>query len=299
LRKALALLQKGAKCPEVSYAKWMINLASSRRSYGFRWETPFNAEDQTFTQALHKAVLLFQKAAGFTGKDVDGIIGNQTWGALGVQLAITYPIQMVPQPKPHTCFECSGKMVQNGKAVTLGKTKRVGVETSSGKLVEVGADGKRRPIDRNADPDVLKLFAKGGLWMGEDAGSLDEHNLKLFARRNGWQSYWPPVEFEKLAEWMASAPVLAGGFLVQPGQTDYPGHAVVIGAIWTDWTEEGTLIKIFDPFPVGKGRIYATRPSNLVIAGRQFRPEIFYVPAQAHQKSMGAYQIWEDNIPKY
>jgi len=299
VRKALALLKTGSKCPEVSYAKWMINLASARRKYRFRWETVFNPEDQLFTKAFHNAVLAFQKAAGFTGGDVDGIIGDKTWGRLGVQLAITYPITMVPQPKRHTCFESSGKMVQNGKAVVLGRTKLVGVEKSSGKLVEVRQDGSRVAIDRNADPDVLKMFAKGGLWMGESAASIDEHNLKLFGRRNGWQFHWAPAEFEMIAEWLGSAPVLAGGFLVQPGQTDNPGHAVVIAAIWTDWTAEGTLVMIFDPFPVGRGRIYATQPSNFFAAGRPFHPEIFYVPVQAHKKTMGSYQIWEDNIPKY
>jgi hypothetical protein len=276
----------------------MINLASARRSYGFTWPVAFDAENQTFTLGFQRAVLVFQKEAGFTKPEIDGVIGNQTWGALGVQLAITYPIHLVPQPKPHTCFECCAKMVQNGKAAVLGKTKRVGIEAKSGQMVEILADGKRVKTDRHADPDILRLFAKGGLWMGEGAHAVDENNLKLFARRNGWQSHWPPAENERLAEWLGQAPVMAGGFLLQAGQSDYPGHAVVIGGIWTDGTEEGTLIKIFDPYPVGKGRIYATQPSNFFAAGRQFQAEIYYVPAQAHQKSMGTYQIWENNIPK-
>jgi len=299
LRKALALLRTGSKGPEVSYAKWMINLASRRRKHGFHWQNEFNAENQTFTGLFHKAVVAFQQAAGFKGGDVDGVIGDKTWGALGVQLAITYPIRLVPQPKRHTCFECCARMIQNGRPAKLGKTRLVAVERGSERMVEVRPDGSRVPTDRFAEPDILKLFARGGLWMGEGLHAIDEHNLKLFARRNAWQWHWPPATFEQIAEWLAQAPVMAGGFLVNPGQEAYPGHAVAIGGIWTDWTAEGTLIKVFDPFPVGRGRIYATQPENFFAAGRQFQAEIFYVPADAGTKSHGSYQIWENNIPKY
>ena len=302
MRKPFALLKVGSKCPEVSYAKRMINLASARRSYGFRWDTPFNEGLETFTQQFQRAVLAFQKAAGFTGTDVDGVIGNQTWGALGVQLAISYPIRMVPQPKPHTCFECATKMVQNGKPAKFGKTRHVAIETAHDRLVEITPSGKRVPIARDSEPEILRLFVKGGLWMGSSPSDVDENNLRLYGRRNGWQSFWPPTEDRMipwLAESMGQAPVMAGGFLYQAGQQDYPGHAVVIGSLWTDWTPEGTLVKVFDPYPVGRGRIYATDPTRFYIAGRPFDAVIYYVPGQAHQKSQGVYQIWEDNIPKY
>jgi hypothetical protein len=248
----------------------MINLASARRKHGFRWQNEFDAENQTFTALFHKAVAAFQQAAGFKGQDVDGVIGDKTWGALGVQLAITYPIRLVPQP-----------------------------ERGSERMVEIRPDGSRVPTDRFAEPEILKLFAKGGLWMGEGLHAVDEHNLKLFARRNAWQWHWPPASFEQIAEWLGQGPVMAGGFLVNPGQEAYPGHAVAIGGIWTDWTEEGTLLKIFDPFPVGRGRIYATQPDRFFASGRPFQVEIFYVPADAGTKTLGSYQIWENNIPKY
>lgn len=296
MRKALALIKAGSVSPEVSYAKRMINRASSDGLFGFSWIQKFNADDQRFSDGLRKAVLAFQEAAGFGARDIDGVIGNQTWGALGVQLAITYPLKMVPQPRRHTCFDSTARMILHGHAPKLGKTIKVGFDTASGKIVEV-ADGRKKPIAHpEALKDTLKLHFNGGLWMGVDAIHTDLDNLKLFARRNGWQTKVPPVTLEDVAEWLGGGPVVVGGFLVNPGHETNPGHAVVISAIWTDWTPGGTLVRVHDPFPIGRGAIYATQLNRFHRASREFQMKVIYLP-QPGSSWHGSYQIWEDNIP--
>lgn len=50
-------------------------------------DPPFPANDDNYDRFTKAAVIAFQKKAGFTGKDVDGIAGDKTWIAINAALA--------------------------------------------------------------------------------------------------------------------------------------------------------------------------------------------------------------------
>jgi len=50
-------------------------------------EPPFPANDDNYDRFTKAAVIAFQKKAGFTGADVDGIAGPKTWNAIDAALA--------------------------------------------------------------------------------------------------------------------------------------------------------------------------------------------------------------------
>lgn len=50
-------------------------------------DPPFPANDDNYDRFTKAAVIAFQKKAGFTGDDVDGLAGPKTWAAINLELA--------------------------------------------------------------------------------------------------------------------------------------------------------------------------------------------------------------------
>jgi hypothetical protein len=66
------------------------------------------AEDGNFGANTHAAVLRFQRANRL---DPDGIVGPQTWRALGVTIDIAHRVQLFGQPTGMTCWSAAATML--------------------------------------------------------------------------------------------------------------------------------------------------------------------------------------------
>ena len=86
-----ATLKLGSRGPEVT------SLQLALRTAGYYTE----AIGDYFGPATRQAVIAFQKARGLT---VDGIVGPQTWAALG-STSFVGPAPIAPQPAPPSIFQ--------------------------------------------------------------------------------------------------------------------------------------------------------------------------------------------------
>ena len=184
-------------------------------------------------------------------------------------------------------------MIQNGRAAKLGKTRLVAVERGSERMVEIRPDGSRVPTDRFAEPEILKLFAKGRAVDGRRPSCRGRAQSQAVRAAQCLAMALAAREF-RTDRRMAGTGAGDGGRLPgQSGAGSLSRPAVAIGGIWTDWTEEGTLLKIFDPFPVRRGRIYATQPDRFFASGRPFPGGDFLCAGGRGHQDLGSYQIWK------
>ena len=83
----------------------------------------------------------------------------------------------------------------------------------------------------------------------------DDHWARAFARQFSW-----PLEYgttylpDALARFLHASPFWFAGNLPFPTGASY--HAVVVGAIWGDGDPDGTMLLIYDPWPVKVGEVY-------------------------------------------
>jgi hypothetical protein len=98
--------------------------------------------------------------------------------------------------------------------------------------------------------------------------SMPIDNIETFLGGLGW----------RLINNMSAPPVdtFASGLSRGPLWVGFEGghfrHAVVISAIWSDNTDDGTVMRVHDPWPVGSGTIYGTPYVNRRIWLRSVRP---------------------------
>jgi hypothetical protein len=194
--------------------------------------SPRLTPDGIFGPQTRNAVLRFQEGSWLSK---DGVVGRCTWNALKdmEQYAISYPVQLVPQHTTATCWSAATAMLL-GRQVS----------------VAPGAAG----IDPNPGPGF------GGLW--NDSASNNPNNTQAFARSHGLRMEhgrsWTPAGLASMMQ--AHGPVMAD--LLWNDRTyaagaGSPGHMLVFGGIRGDNTSEGTTLRIYDPWPVGRGSVYS------------------------------------------
>jgi hypothetical protein len=97
-------------------------------------------------------------------------------------------------------------------------------------------------------------------------------NLEIFSRGLGWQmlNYSPNVGTlvalcQRKPLWIASAGA-------------HFAHAVVFSGVYSDGTDDGTMFRIHDPWPQGRGRVYGSfcNPVTILANDNRSRLTVFY-----------------------
>ena len=150
----------------------------------------------------------------------DGIVGAESWRALGLEIEIDHRVTLFPQPNNMTCWSAAATMLFGNLSVGAGRAA---------------------------------VSPSGGL-------ASAHSNISEFARDLGLTMHAPMTwAVEGFAALLRRGPLWVGG--VQPlgsPKAMQAGHVVVVGAMWGNGEADGTMLQIYDPWPVGKGSIYGT-----------------------------------------
>ena len=99
--------------------------------------------------------------------------------------------------------------------------------------------------NQSVGPGRASLEAGGGM-----TPSID--NLETFARGLGWRMLNHSPGVQELVSLCQQKPLWIAGAGVNFK------HAVVFSGVYSDGTDDGTMLRIHDPWPVGRGRVYGT-----------------------------------------
>ncbi|HYP09384.1 MAG TPA: peptidoglycan-binding protein, partial [Bryobacteraceae bacterium] len=105
-------------------------------------------------------------------------------------------------------------------------------------------------------PGAADLSDKGGLLTSKE-------NREAFAASWGLRSYFnlqPSVA--AYSNFLPFSPIIMGVRWPTTG-----GHVVVVAGMWSDGTDQGTTLLIYDPWPVNVGKVYTTPMLNMRITG--------------------------------
>jgi hypothetical protein len=148
----------------------------------------------------------------------DGVVGPQSWRALGLKIDIDHRVTLFPQPNNMTCWSAAATMLFTNMSVGPGRAA---------------------------------VGASGGL-------ASDHRNIAVFARDLGLTMHAPTTwTVQGFAALLTRGPLWVGG--VQPlgsPKAVQSGHVVVVGSMWGTDEPDGTMLQIYDPWPVGFGSIY-------------------------------------------
>ena len=191
-------------------------------------------EDGIFGLRTRAAVVRFQNDEELV---VDGVIGPCTYAALLdlEKYNIRHHITLVPQLTNSQCWLASTSMLMG------------------------------RSIPAASIPS--ELLAPGG-GLRNDSDLLRPENTTKFAQHFKLKIYYPQSwEPGGLANVITSGPVAAhilwniSGYLTGTGSS---GHFAVIAGIRGDGTSLGTTLRIYDPWPVGIGKISSVCYHDLI-----------------------------------
>jgi hypothetical protein len=172
------------------------------------------------------------------------VIDARMWKALGLKIEFEHRITLVGQYKGGMCWNAAAAMILGGPMSV----------TSGGALL-----GKRQTLQP-----------------GED-------NIRTFADALGWRIVPPPLPFPVFVAKLRAAPLWMAGE-ASFGRTT-AGHAMVVSGLWSDGDPSGgtTLLRIHDPWPGPRGRIYRTlffSQKGIKLPGNTwFKPHTFLTPA--------------------
>jgi Putative peptidoglycan binding domain/Papain-like cysteine protease AvrRpt2 len=173
---------------------------------------------------------------------VDGVVGPLTFAKLGLIKGVDYAVPLRGQPTRTTCWSTCTKMLNHGFA----------------------------------PPTVLaNKTAAGGLVDTTD-------NLKNYAADLNWRFHEGPLSEQQFANIMARVPMWVGGE-VKGHESGAKMHAIVYGGVFRyNFSGIEHLVRIFDPWPIGQGRIYFAKLSKVVQPKLQgagdFNPHWFLEP---------------------
>jgi len=171
------------------------------------------------------------------------VIDDGLWRALGLVVAIDHRVVLVGQPHAGECWSAAAAMI-------LGAPMSV-------------------------HPGGASLTDKGRL-------VPDLQNLRRFGESLGWQSVPPTQNASAFAGYLQRGPVWIAGQGAAANGKRY-GHAVVVSGMWGDGDAHGstTLLRIHDPWPGPRGRVYDTYffgPQGIRLPGGVwFRPDAVMV----------------------
>lgn len=134
-------LRRGSHGHDVEYMQRLLVRADTREHA----DLPYYGSDGRFDGECERAVRAFQRR--HPGLVVDGVVGPQTWTALGLRQQREHPIRLYGQPDGMSCWSAAATMI-------LGNTMSVGTGEAS-----LGTDRGLR-----ADHDNLDTFARGLGW---------------------------------------------------------------------------------------------------------------------------------------
>ncbi|BCW87191.1 hypothetical protein sos41_03180 [Alphaproteobacteria bacterium SO-S41] len=178
-------------------------------------------DDGIYGRRTEAAVQLLQDRSHVSSTE-HGYVGPSTWRLMGLTVQIEHTVTLVPQHYLNGCWSASASMV-------------MGVEMS----VSPGSANLILPDNPN-DPVWGQLGA-------------DNANIIAFAEHINGRAVVVPATVERIATYLRIRPIWIAGHWAQGG-----GHVVVISALWGDGTNEGSVIRIHDPWPVNEGNIYGT-----------------------------------------
>lgn len=226
-------LGAGARGIGVRVAQRLLNKALRRRPGFHRL-----VEDGVFGRQTERAVQMLHEMNHISAEL--GFISTATWRLMGLSVEIDHRVTLVPQHYLNGCWSAAASMV-------------MGVEMS----VSPGSANLILPEERT-DPN----------W-----GQLESSNANLiaFAEHIGCRAMESGVNVARLAQFLARRPVwVAGRWNDGHGHTG--GHVVSISGLWGDGTNDGSVIRVHDPWPVNEGAIYATNWPAMRIPRDRFTP---------------------------
>jgi len=213
------MLQIGSSGPEVGRLQTLLNQKSIVK--------PNLKVDNSFGYITRSAVIQFQREKWLSD---DGIAGPATWSALeGTdKYVLLYNVKLVPQYTPTTCWSAALAMLLNKEATMMPGMAKLG--TNYGLLNDSDLSG----------PANTKKLA-------------DSYNLNLIHAMS-WQAPALANMIGSYGPLMVDLLWNADQFVKGKGSS---GHMIIIAGIRGDGTDEGTTIRIYDPWPVGKGSKYS------------------------------------------
>jgi peptidoglycan hydrolase-like protein with peptidoglycan-binding domain len=144
----------------------------------------------------------------------------QTWNKLGHVDDFLPEVELYPQPSDQSCWSAAATMLFRDQSVWLGRAVK---KTGSDHLL-------------STHPDNLKQF-------------FAEHGMR----------FYPPktIGIAELLDMLRKGPIWAAG--AANGAVGIEGHVVVISGIYygAGMQLDNTTFRIHDPWPPGKGAIYA------------------------------------------
>lgn len=213
-----------------------VRVAQRLMNVGLRQARGFThlAEDGVYGRRTEDGVALLQELRSVRSEA--GFIGPLTWRAMGLAREIDHSVRLIGQQYEDGCWSAAAAMV-------------MGVEASIGPGMA--------SLQHDAEGHV------GGL-------SSTAANVTAFADVVGGRAVDAPEAAGGLIAPLSRGPLWFAGD-ARVGHR-WAGHVVVISGLWTNGTPAGTLIRIHDPWPVGRGAIYLTDYPRARVAGYPFRP---------------------------
>lgn len=186
--------------------------------------------DGAFGPRTAAAVALLQQMRHITNER--GVVGTQTWRALGLTIEIDHRVTLRAQHFRMGCWAASAAMV--------------------------------------LDQDIS--VSTNGAELGTNYGLVPTiDNVTQFISQFGWQLASPPADVRSLAAMLRDTPIwMVGIATLEDGRTT--AHAVVISGAWGDGSPYGTNIRVHDPWPVDHGQIGVCTYPAMVTNNLPFDP---------------------------
>jgi hypothetical protein len=202
----MQILRQGSRGPQAKLLQRLLNL--ERRA------TVLN-EDGSLGPLTNAEVKAFQSRKRLTP---DGVVGPDTWRALGIAIDVDHHVTLFPQPTNMTCWSAAATMLFGNMSVGPGGA----VVTPAGGLPPAQA------------------------------------NVEAFARAFQLIVHAPMTwTVQGLAGLLRRGPLWVGGVQPLGSPTAIQsGHVVVVGSMWGNGSAEGTMLLIYDPWPPGRGSTY-------------------------------------------
>lgn len=202
---------------------------------------PVVSEDSIFGGRTEAAVRAFQTQPRVPALVVDGIVGPRTWTALGMRVGIDHRMTLRAQGTNWNCWQAVATMVSEARGMPMSIATSL---THMQHYLSSGSDG------READAQL--------------------------ARELGWRQLNHSPALEELISIMRRTPVYVVGNLT----ATRGAHAVAFGGLYSDGQPDGTVIKVYNPSPVGVGLIHPLDFTAMFspISGSPFIPRDFLIP---------------------